>query len=178
MDSKEPSSPRLVSEPAIDRRSFVKGISAASLGIAAGSSTLVAAVAETRKRRYAIVGTGSRHSMYRDAILDHYQDHAVLVGLCDINAGRLELSASESLKRGTKVPTYAPQDFEKMLRENKVDIVIETTVDATHDDYIIRGLEAGCDVITEKPMTTTAEKCQNILDAQKRSGRKVRVTFN
>jgi predicted dehydrogenase len=116
--------------------------------------------------------------MYRDAILDHYQDHAVLVGLCDINAGRLELSASESLKRGTKVPTYAPQDFEKMLRENKVDIVIVTTVDATHDDYIIRGLEAGCDVITEKPMTTTAEKCQNILDAQKRSGRKVRVTFN
>src|SRR5690606_34131181 len=35
-----------------------------------------------------------------------------------------------------------------------------------------------CDVITEKPMTTTAAKCQQILDAKKRSGKKVRVTFN
>jgi hypothetical protein len=43
---------------------------------------------------------------------------------------------------------------------------------------IVRALDAGCDVITEKPMTTTAEKAQRILDACKRNGRHVRVTFN
>ncbi|HEY9155305.1 MAG TPA: Gfo/Idh/MocA family oxidoreductase, partial [Opitutaceae bacterium] len=36
----------------------------------------------------------------------------------------------------------------------------------------------GCDVITEKPMTTDAEKCRAILEAQHESGRSVRVAFN
>ena len=36
----------------------------------------------------------------------------------------------------------------------------------THADYICRAMELGCDVITEKPMTTDAEKCQRILDTR------------
>jgi len=56
--------------------------------------------------------------------------------------------------------------------------VIVTTVDATHDDYIVHAMEAGFDVITEKPMTTTAEKAQRILDAKTKTGRNLRVTFN
>jgi predicted dehydrogenase len=39
-------------------------------------------------------------------------------------------------------------------------------------------MEAGCDVITEKPMTTDAAKCQRIIDTQQRTGRQCRVTFN
>ena len=39
-------------------------------------------------------------------------------------------------------------------------------------------MELGCDVITEKPMTTDEVKAQAILDAVKRTGRKLRVTFN
>ncbi len=55
---------------------------------------------------------------------------------------------------------------------------IVTSMDATHDEYICRAMELGCDVITEKPMTTDAEKCRRILDTQRRTGRAVRVTFN
>jgi predicted dehydrogenase len=64
------------------------------------------------------------------------------------------------------------------LRETKPDHVIVTTIDATHDDYIVRAMSAGVDVITEKPMTTTPEKCQRILDAKAKTGRQLRVTFN
>src|SRR4030042_1678860 len=39
-------------------------------------------------------------------------------------------------------------------------------------------MDKGCDVITEKPMTIDAEKCGQILQAQRRSGRKCTVTFN
>jgi predicted dehydrogenase len=39
-------------------------------------------------------------------------------------------------------------------------------------------MKLGCDVISEKPMTTDAEKCQAILDAVKATGRKLAVTFN
>ncbi len=46
------------------------------------------------------------------------------------------------------------------------------------DQFIVRGMELGADIITEKPMTTDETKCQAILDAEKRTGKKVTVTFN
>jgi len=39
-------------------------------------------------------------------------------------------------------------------------------------------MELGCDVITEKPMTIDAPRCQAILDAVHRTGRRLTVTFN
>ncbi len=167
----------------IDRRTFVKTASLASLGVATLGPSVFGAAASTtasgRRKRYAIVGTGSRHSMFKDAIEKTYAAHAELVGLCDSNAGRLELSRRRSTANGaTPPPAYAAADFERMLAETKPDIVIVTTMDSTHDDYIVRAMQAGHDVITEKPMTTTADKCQRILDAKKSTGRNLRVTFN
>ncbi len=40
------------------------------------------------------------------------------------------------------------------MPRSRPDVVIVTTKDVTHDDYICRAMELGCDVITEKPMTT------------------------
>jgi predicted dehydrogenase len=45
-------------------------------------------------------------------------------------------------------------DFEKMLKDEKLDVLVVTTVDATHDQYIVPALYAGIRVLTEKPMTT------------------------
>jgi len=39
-------------------------------------------------------------------------------------------------------------------------------------------MELGCDVISEKPMTIDAEKCQMVLDTVGRTGRNLTVTFN
>ena len=161
----------------VDRRDFVKTLSAA--GLALGAAPAVFAQAVAPRRRFAIVGVGSRHKMYQDAIETTYKDHAQLVAVCDLNPGRVEVARQLSAKNGAPVPPgYAHTDFEKMIKETKPDFIIVTTVDATHADYIVRGLEAGCDVITEKPLTTTAAMCQRILDATKRTGRHLRVTFN
>jgi predicted dehydrogenase len=163
---------------AMDRRTFVKSVSAAGLGLAVSGSSLFAQ-GPSGRRRYVIVGTGSRSRMYQSAIEKDYREHCELVGLCDNNAGRLELARQRSADSGgTPPPGYAAADFDRMIRETKPQVVIVTTVDSTHADYIVRSLHAGCDVITEKPMTTTAKMCQQILDARKRSGRKVIVAFN
>jgi predicted dehydrogenase len=53
-----------------------------------------------------------------------------------------------------------------------------TSVDRTHDEHIVAGLAAGCDVITEKPMTVDVPRCRRILDAVARTGRHLTVTFN
>jgi predicted dehydrogenase len=166
----------------VGRREFVKTLSAASLGIAAlGAlpSGFAQAATAPRRKRYAIVGLGGRYRMYQSAILGNYKDYAELVGVCDLNPGRVKLSQKRAVEAGAKAPPgYAHTDFDKMIRETKPDYVIVTTVDATHDEYLIRAMELGCDTITEKPMTTTPEKCQRILDAKARTGKQVRVLFN
>ena len=68
-------------------------------------------------------------------------------------------------------------DFGRMVNEAKPDTIIVTTIDHP-PQVIIKAMELGCDVITEKPMTTDAEKCQSILDTVKRTQRDLRVTFN
>src|SRR5690625_7978705 len=70
----------------------------------------------------------------------------------------------------SKVNTYMAHEFDDMIATEKPDIVIVTSVDRTHHTYIVRALELGCDVITEKPMTIDAEKTQVIIDAIDRTG--------
>lgn len=131
------------------------------------------------KKRFAQVGLGGRHDIYVYAVWERFQQRAVLVGLCDENAGRLELDqANIKEKYSVDVPGYPAADFDRMISETSPDCIIVTTMDAAHDYYICRAMELGCDVITEKPMTTDADKCQRILDTQRRTGQQVRVTFN
>jgi predicted dehydrogenase len=51
-------------------------------------------------------------------------------------------------------------------------------MDVTHSDYICRAMELGCDVVTEKPMTTDEVRCRRILEAVAKTGRTCQVTFN
>ena len=131
-----------------------------------------------RIMKYAIVGTGSRHKMFRGAVAETYADRNALVGLCDINEKRLALSAGAVPAEGNGVATYRAEDFPQMLSEQKPDTVIVTVPDYLHHDYIVEAMRAGSDVMTEKPMTIDLEKLKSILDAQKETGRKVTVTFN
>lgn len=132
------------------------------------------------KKRYAIVGLGARSAMYSTALWEDYNDHAELVGLCDVNQTRMDYFNRLAGQRYGLPPiaTYHPDEFLRMLSVGQVQTAIVTSVDRTHHRYIIAAMEAGCDVITEKPLTVDAEKCQAIIDTQKRTGRKLTVAFN
>jgi predicted dehydrogenase len=130
--------------------------------------------------RYAIVGLGSRSRMFTTALLQEYADHGELVALCDQNQTRMDYTNQyygETLG-APPLPTYTPERFDDMVKERRVGCVIVTSVDRTHHRYIIRAMELGCDVITEKPMTIDAPRCQAILDTVKATGRRLTVTFN
>lgn len=132
------------------------------------------------RKKYALVGTGSRARMFYGAIAGAHHNSAELVAICDTNQIRMDYAnrvIAEEL--GAKaVPTYKAEAFGDMLDVTRPDVVIVTTMDRAHHAYIIAAMRAGCDVITEKPMTIDAEKCQEILDTAKETGRTVRVTFN
>ncbi|WGF90692.1 Gfo/Idh/MocA family protein [Marinivivus vitaminiproducens] len=126
------------------------------------------------KRRVALVGTGHRGTgMWGKELIAECGAWADLVALCDRNPLRLE-RARQAV--GVEAALYT--DLAAMLREVKPETVIVCTPDVQHDDDIVLALGAGADVITEKPMATTAAKCGRILDAEKRTGRRVDVAFN
>ena len=132
------------------------------------------------KKRYAQVGLGGRARMYYKAIAKEFSETSELVALCDINRTRLEY-ANEVLENEfgyNRLPMYGAEEFEKMIEETKPDVIIVTSIDRTHHRYIIKAMEMGCDVISEKPMTVDAVKCQEIVDCIQRTGKNLRVTFN
>ncbi|CCC12701.1 hypothetical protein SMACR_05661 [Sordaria macrospora] len=133
----------------------------------------------TGRKRYAIVGTGGRAGFFYNAIATDYSSTSCVVGLCDTNQIRMDYANGqlESLGHG-KVPTFLAADFDAMIKSTAPDEVIVTTIDRTHNIYIVRALELGCNVITEKPMTIDASRCRDIFSAVDRTGGKVRVTFN
>lgn len=166
----------------MNRRNFITASSVAAAGailssipgISEAKNDKKKGVTLSKKKRIALIGTGSRGTtMWGKDVIKDYGDFVEYVGLCDTNPGRLE-AAKQYM--GANCPTFS--DFETMMKEVKPDILIVTVPDFLHDHYIIRGLELGCDVITEKPMTTDEIKCQAVLDAEKRFGKKLIVTFN
>src|SRR6185503_4997719 len=131
------------SDRTLDRRGLLQSAAGIALGVAAlGHAGLGHAAG--RRRRFVNVGVGSRSRMYLTALTQTFREGNELVGVCDTNPGRLELAAQIAAAAGTTVQRYLAADFSKMLSELKPDAVIVTTPDATHDEYIVRALDAGC----------------------------------
>lgn len=124
-------------------------------------------------KTYAIVGSGARaRGMFVIPLHRDWQGKARLVGIYDVNPIRAKLVSQEC----GDVPVY--RSFEEMIEAGRPDTVIVASPDHTHHEYIIRALQAGCDVISEKPVTIDMDRCREIVEAEKASGKKVTVTFN
>jgi predicted dehydrogenase len=118
--------------------------------------------------------------MYIRAICGRHSDAATLVGLSDSNPGRVEFYPKliRELGEASPVPSFEPGELTAFVQHHGIDRVVVTTPDYTHADYIVRALEAGADVVVEKPLTINAEGCRRITEAVGRTGRNLVVTFN
>lgn len=129
--------------------------------------------------RYAVVGTGSRASMYIDALANSFSDVGSVVAWCEPNPTRMTYYDRVLAAAGKDAPTrYAPDEFDKLLAEQRPDVVVVTSPDATHHLYATAALEAGCDVVVEKPLTTALDPAQSIAKAVESSQGDLVVTFN
>jgi predicted dehydrogenase len=159
----------------ITRREFVSTTTRTAAGVLfLDPLERIIGIPAGKKIKLAMVGTGHRGvGMWGKDIVDRYSDYTEFVGLCDINPGRMEYAKRHI---GTSCPVFT--DFETMVKQTTPDTVIVTTVDGTHNTFITKALEMGCNVITEKPLTTDELKLKQILDAQKKYKRKITVAFN
>lgn len=156
----------------LSRRNFLTTVSMLAAGAALPGNAF--GLGKSKKLKVALIGVGIRGvDFWGKRLQNKYSDILEFVGLCDNNSGRLE----HGLKFiGVSCPTFS--DFEEMVNKTKPDLVIVTTRDSNHHEFIIKGLEMGCDVLSEKPLTTDEKKCQAIIDAEKKSNKNLIVGFN
>jgi predicted dehydrogenase len=158
----------------MERRKFLGYTAATGAALMLHPFAGFALPAHAEKIKLAQVGTGHRGSgFWGKELLDNFNHAVEFVGLYDVNPGRLAYAKE---MYGANCAIYP--SFDAMLEAVSADYIIVTTVDATHDEFIVKALEKGFNVITEKPMTTDEIKCKRILEAEKKSGKKVVVAFN
>jgi predicted dehydrogenase len=135
--------------------------------------------ANSAKRRYAVVGTGGRADLYISALAGPYAGDGEIVAWCDPNPIRMSLYDKVLSAGGLKLPArYAPESFAALLTEQRPDVVIVTSPDYTHHRYVIEALNAGCDVVCEKPLTPSADGAREIASTARSAAGKLTLTFN
>ncbi|MGH8955053.1 MAG: Gfo/Idh/MocA family protein [Microbacterium sp.] len=131
------------------------------------------------KTRYALAGAGARAQMYVEGIIGTHRDRAELVAIIEPNPVRAAHYADRIAEVGAPAPRLAtPDELEQVISDERVDRVIICSRDDLHAELIVRSLEAGADVVVEKPLTIDAASAVRIEDAVERTGRQVVLTFN
>ncbi|UKS29262.1 Gfo/Idh/MocA family oxidoreductase [Paenibacillus sp. HWE-109] len=121
------------------------------------------------KQRIAVIGAGSISEMH----LKSYQNNpdAELYAICDLNEERAQAKAE---KYG--IP-HVFTDYKTLLADASIDAVSICTWNNSHAPISIAALEAGKNVLTEKPLCKTVEEALAVEQAVRRSGKTLQVGF-
>ncbi len=122
-----------------------------------------------RRYRLAFIGYGSMAGWHHKNVVERAPEFEIY-GSYDIDPKRQEAAAENGLI------VYASAD--ELLADPTIDVVTVATTNNFHADYSIRALEAGKNVICEKPVTMDSAELISVIDAQKRTGRHFAVHQN
>ncbi|MDH7480914.1 MAG: Gfo/Idh/MocA family oxidoreductase [Armatimonadota bacterium] len=115
-------------------------------------------------QRVVLVGAGHMGKVHSAAYAG--MNNAELVGIMDIR----EEAANEL---ATAHDTEAFTDFDEMLASVDADVVDVCVPTPWHKEYVLKAVEAGKHVVTEKPMGRSLKDCHEMIEAAEKAG----VTF-
>ena len=95
-----------------------------------------------------------------------------VVAICDIKQARAQEVADDQ-----DIPT-AYSDYKEMLRRERPDLVSVCTPNILHAQMTIDALQAGANVICEKPMALTYVDAQAMVDAAKKASKHLTIAFS
>ena len=116
---------------------------------------------------FGIVGCGEISSIHANAILDTKK--ANIVSVCDLVEDR-----ATKLARRFGIPKVYT-DFAEMLQKEKLDVVDVVTPPQVHATLSVKAMEAGCNVIVEKPMCMTVEEADEMIKTAEQNNVKLGV---
>ena len=96
-----------------------------------------------------------------------------LVAFCDIIAERAEAAKATYGTPDAKVYT----DYKELLADESIEVVHVCTPNRSHSFITVDALDAGKHVMCEKPMAINSAEAKKMLDAQKRSGKKLTIGY-
>ena len=100
-------------------------------------------------------------------------DTVEMVAFCDIVKERAEKAAKEYGTPDARVYT----DYKELLKEKDIDVVHVLTPNKQHSFITVDALEAGKHVMCEKPMAINSAEAKKMLDAAKRTGKKLTIGY-
>jgi UDP-N-acetyl-2-amino-2-deoxyglucuronate dehydrogenase len=129
---------------------------------------------EIKKLNYAIIGCGRISKMHLEALYSNKIkfNPVAVVDLKEDLAKKIANDMNEEFS-SSKVKVYT--SYEKMLKENKVDVVAVSTDSGYHPQIAIKALEHGVNVICEKPMALSIADCDKIIEASKKYNKKITI---
>ena len=125
--------------------------------------------------RTALIGAGG---MARHHLPLMIESGAEIRVVCEPAGSNYELTAAKLAELGAPVPPNQP-DLATMLEQysDQLDAVFIVTPHHLHHDQAKICLEAGLDVLLEKPMVMNTGEALSLIDARDRSGRHLVVAF-
>lgn len=124
-----------------------------------------------KKLRVGIIGTGGiAFGKHMPALKKLEQ--VEMVAFCDIVKEKAEKAAKQFGTEDAKVFT----NYKELLQED-LDVVHVCTPNASHAEITVAALESGKHVMCEKPMAKTAEEARRMVEAAKRTGKKLTIGY-
>lgn len=115
--------------------------------------------------KVAIVGTGGISHAHIKGLLT-FPERCKIVALCDIKPEK-----AEKIKKQYEIDCPVFDDHKKMLQSGiEIDLVHVATPPFSHAEISINAMNAGCNVLCEKPMASSLEECDAMLEAEKKNG--------
>lgn len=122
------------------------------------------------KLNVAVIGCGSI-SQKRHLPEFHHNSEVEIVGVCDINHSRAE--AMQAIYGGE-----AFTDYKTMLDTLDLDLVSVCLPNALHAPVSMDALNSGAHVLCEKPMATSKEEAEAMIEASERTGKTLMIAHN
>lgn len=127
--------------------------------------------------RAGMIGVGGMARHYIRRILEKHDDTA-FVAVCEPSGTMYALAAETFGEMGTKSPPNEPKLDRFLARyASELDAVFISTPHASHHDIAKACLEAGLDVLLEKPMVMTAAEARSLIAVRDRTGKHLVVAF-
>ena len=125
------------------------------------------------KLKIGIIGCGGIANGKHLPALAKQSDKAIMVAFCDI----IEQKAINAREKFGTPDCKVYTDYRELLADESIDVVHVLTPNRSHSEITVAALEAGKHVMCEKPMAINSIEAQKMLDAAKRTGKKLTIGY-
>lgn len=126
-----------------------------------------------KKLKIGIIGCGGIANQKHFPALAKLNDKVELVAFCDIVLEKAQKAAKEY---GIE-DAFVCQDYKELLKDKSIDVIHVLTPNISHSIITVDSLEAGKHVMCEKPMAINYAEAKKMLDAHKRTGKKLTIGY-